>query len=237
MAEVWMLWEGRKRENDATMNEARYLLLLLPSCTPLPHQFLSHLNALLVPHPCLEPTQQPTAASPPFVSSFPQFQGPATAAISALVRDVDDSFMKSHGPPGNLLQSIPGNVTQSSSHHQPSTALTVAPQYQMNMQVDHRPLLDAWEDAGVRFVGQHAATTEAAVRAMHTLQVMQERECEVFVDMQSSQLPGVLLNGAQLMGLWGDHVVSQVVPPDFMELCQIAATQHNRKTLFKQQLM
>ena len=86
---------------------------------------------------------------------------------------------------------------------------------------------------GVRFMGQYAADIEAAGRAPRALQVVQEKECEVFVDMLSSQMPGVLLCGEQSMRLWADHFVSQVVPPDFVELCQIAATQQNRQNLFK----
>ena len=237
MAKVWLAWERRKRQHDSHMDDARALLRALPSHTPLPQEFLSHLNALLVvPPSCMGPTQQPAAISLPVFSQFPPLHGPSAAATSSLVQNVDAGFMTAHAPHGHLLQNHPGSFAHASRGIQSSTAPRVAIHGPMHMQPEYQPPLDPAEGAGVRLLGQHAASTEAVGRALHGLQAVQEREVEVFLDMLSSQLPGVLLHGEQLMRLWADHFVSQVVPPDFIELCQIAATQQNRRALFKQPL-
>ena len=72
----------------------------------------------------------------------------------------------------------------------------------MHMQPDHRSVLDLSLEAGVRFQGKHAASMEAAERAMYGLSQVQERDVEVFVDMLNSQLPGVLLHGIWCFLSW-----------------------------------
>jgi hypothetical protein len=87
---------------------------------------------------------------------------------------------------------------------------------------------------GVRFLGQCTADMEVAEQAALALKLQQEKECEMVADMLGLQMPGVLLNAGQSMRIWVDHIVKQLAPPDFVELCQVAAMQQNRYKLFRE---
>ena len=51
--------------------------------------------------------------------------------------------------------------------------------------------------------------------------------------MLNAAMPGVLLEVEKCHELWPDLFLSQLLPPDFLEVCQIAATQQNRYSLFR----
>lgn len=78
---------------------------------------------------------------------------------------------------------------------------------------------------------------ERAEQAVQQLHMVQEEERDVLVDVFGAQIPGVLLNSEQSTTIWAEQFMSQVVPPDFMELCQIAASQRNRRNLFETPLL
>ena len=172
MTEVWLAWESRKRQHDTHMNEARALLRALLRAPPLPH-----IPLILISLACERPagaTVCPAARSSPPTPfyQFPQVCGPTAAVTSSLVKNVEGSFMKACVLPSHPLQSYFGNFGHVSPYQQPSSAATVLASKPMHMQPDNRSVLDLSVEGDVRSLGQHAASTEAAGRAMHGLSVL-----------------------------------------------------------------
>jgi hypothetical protein len=84
----------------------------------------------------------------------------------------------------------------------------------------------------VRFLGQFPEDMVRGERALREMRRVMGLVRDVALDMMNAEMPGVLLEVHQQQRVWADHFLSQLVPPDFLELCQIAATQQNRSVLF-----
>lgn len=84
-----------------------------------------------------------------------------------------------------------------------------------------------------RFMGQWGSEMVAADGALHELLMLNDLERDFFVDNRRAQTPGVLLSFEQMLSMWSEHVLSQVVPPDAMALCQLAASQENHYNLLQ----
>jgi hypothetical protein len=82
-------------------------------------------------------------------------------------------------------------------------------------------------------MGQCSEDMVRAERALRELRGVLEVEKTLQVDLLNAEMPGVLLAAEKTHRMWGEHFLSQLMPPDFMELCQIAATQENRCKLFE----
>ena len=85
----------------------------------------------------------------------------------------------------------------------------------------------------VRFMGQYPEDMVRAERLLRGLRFIMDVARDFQVDMLNAEMPGVLLGLDKTQRLWADHFMSQMMPPDFLELCQIAAMQQNRHSLFE----
>ena len=84
----------------------------------------------------------------------------------------------------------------------------------------------------VRFMGQYPDDMVRAERSLRGLRCVMEAIKDLQGDLLNARMPGVLLEVEKCHKLWSDLFLSQMMPADFLELCQIAATQQNRCSLF-----
>ena len=86
---------------------------------------------------------------------------------------------------------------------------------------------------GLRFMGQHAKDMMRAERVLQGLRYVMEATKDLHVDVLNAEMPGVLLEVEKCHKLWSDLLLTQKMAPDFVEVCQIAAIQQNRCSLFQ----
>lgn len=222
MAEVWMRWERSRRHLDGEMHAARMLLASLPSHIPLPHEFLSHLNALLAtPSSCV-----------PLSKQFPTLLFPSTAhsmgGLEACFHRPcshtggSSSFHNSFDIDYNRQSHLAPNVTGGMQHS------PIFPQ------ALGRSFLQPAHPSGVRFIGQYPEDMITAERVLQELRCLQNKETDLYTYILNTEMPGFLLGLDQHYKVWADFFVSQMMPPDYIQLCQIAATQQNRCSLFQE---
>ena len=72
-----------------------------------------------------------------------------------------------------------------------------------------------------------------AGRSLRGLRYAMEAVKDLEADMVNAEMPGVLLKVEKSYKLWTDLFLSQMMPADMMEVCQIAATQQHRWSLFQ----
>ena len=83
------------------------------------------------------------------------------------------------------------------------------------------------------FIGQHPKEVLRAERSLWKLRYVMEASNNLLIDVLNAAMPGVLLEVEKCQKLWSDLFLSQLSPPDFLELCHIAAMQQNRCSLFQ----
>ena len=72
-----------------------------------------------------------------------------------------------------------------------------------------------------------------AERSLGGLRYVSQALTDLQVDVHNAKMPGVLLEVGKTQKLWSDLFLSQMMPADFMDVCQIAATQQHRCSLFQ----
>ena len=82
-------------------------------------------------------------------------------------------------------------------------------------------------------MGQHAKDMMRAERVLQGLRYVMEATKDLHVDVLNAEMPGVLLEVEKCHKLWSDLLLTQKMAPDFVEVCQIAAIQQNRCSLFQ----
>ena len=88
----------------------------------------------------------------------------------------------------------------------------------------------------VGFMGQYPEDIVRAERSLLGLRYVMEAVKDLEADIAIRQMPGVLLEVEANHKLSSNLFLSQMMPADMMEVCQIAATQQNRPGLFEAQL-
>ena len=88
--------------------------------------------------------------------------------------------------------------------------------------------------AQARFLGQLGEDVSTAERALKELRGIQSKETDLFSYNLNMQMRGVVLGPRQQQRVWANYFMTHSMPPDFVELCQIAATQQNRYRLFQE---
>jgi hypothetical protein len=225
MAAFWAQWEQRQRGLDSNMHAARMLHACLPSRIPLSYEFLSHINALVA--------TPPVAACAPGIPS--QFPAPVGIMHDYCGGDrgnqrMDDSESCLHYHAANKsCTSMYGNSSPTDWAHQRAHCSGTSGCMTFEM---HRHACQAFQGPRETFMGQFPEEIERAERMLREMRFVQEVGRGLLVDMFNTKTFGVLLDLERCMRLFGDHFVSQSMPPDFLQLCQIAATQQNRFKLF-----
>ena len=82
-------------------------------------------------------------------------------------------------------------------------------------------------------MGQHPEETARAEGSLGRLSYVMEASKDLYVEVLNAQMPGVLLEVEKCHKLSSDLFLSQRLPTDFMEVCQIAVSQQNRCSLLK----
>jgi hypothetical protein len=85
-------------------------------------------------------------------------------------------------------------------------------------------------------MGQFPEEIERAERMLREMRFVQDVGRDLLVDLVHAKSVGALLDLERSVRVFGDHFVSQSMIPDYMHLCQIAATQQNRCNLFVEQV-
>ena len=268
LANYWMRQERLKRQLDVDMNAARAELAALPSHIPLPHELLSHLNALIAtPSTCLHTAADSqhnsyassyasgyTYASPGAPTPLPQLVASAfgprpsssTTHTSHSLSDFNAGFhrpaMHGYNPMSHCSGSpLPHTCALEGVRHpmlvskQGSFSSGTVSQHSSCTLLDHPrgdPQPSHIPDA-VRFMGQHPEDMVRAERSLEGLHYVMEAMKDLHVDHLNSEMPGVLLEVEKCHMLRSDLFLSHKVPVDFLEVCQIAATQQNRCSLFQ----
>lgn len=248
MAEFWLSNERRKRRLDSHMHAACTLLTALPSNIPLPLDFFSHLNSILSPdrQQAMSATSAGTTTTTTSCTTGLTHTSLSQQLLSAFSRNHTATHMFEHleetafNRPNSQTHSFSGSLLSCSmdvesiqhplSFGRQHSSLSVS-QHSCSTAMDGHISSDQPE---VRFMGQHAEDMVRAEMALRELRVMQDLERDLHVDVLNAEVPGVLLQLEKQLQAWADHFMSQLMPPDFMELCQIAATQQNRFSLFGQ---
>ena len=135
---------------------------------------------------------------------------------------------------GQVSLAVQHSPATSSSTHPNALASSFSTALDLN-RIHSHSALPLQQQGGVRFLGQHPEEVECAERALQELRCIQEVEMDLYAGIQKAAMPGVLLDVVKLQKMYSDYFVSQLMPPDFLELCQIAATQQNRCSLFVEQ--
>ena len=263
LASFWMRQERLKRQLDGDMSAARAELAALPSHIPLPPKFLSHLNALIASpsvsslytaadsqhasHKCSHESgymhASPGAPTPLFpqrvtstVSSSCDRGSTALAAhsVSAL-----DSCM--HPPsPSSSSAVFRGTIVsdkQCNSYSFGAGSQHVYPQCSGRALLAHCNSTSAPQSyripEAVRFMGQYPEDMVRAERSLLGLRYVMEAVKDLEADMSNAEMPGVLMKVESSHKLWSKVFLSQLMPPDMMEVCQIAATWQKRCGLFE----
>ena len=230
MTQFWRLWERRKRQLDGDMHAACRLLNSLPTHIPLPHSFLTQLDALAATEDAFEDASEYSASL-----NAPS----ATVCDQRRFPDLLQRFC-SRARAQKLHQTTLGN----SSLHPEDLQLTACRREGLGglSSLGHSLSSSSWgsqetscgQNSRVRFLGQFPEDITSAERALQELQAIQRVELELYADMVGVQIPGAYLHNEQCVMLWAGHFMSHAPPPDCMELCQIAATQQNRGNLFQE---
>ena len=87
--------------------------------------------------------------------------------------------------------------------------------------------------AAVRFMGQYPKDIVRAEKLLLGLRNVMKAIQDLHVDVLNAEMPGVLLEVEKCHKLWSDLLLTQKMAPDFVEVCQIAAIQQNRCSLFQ----
>lgn len=230
MAEAWMTWERRKRQIDGDMLAARALLAALPSHIPLTYDFLSRIN-VLVATPCTLHAYAADHAHPRDLLCSRESSGHSTPDLRAFTQPLYGHS----GSASSLANAISDYDGMHRSQPWETTARCDAPcigamhQYSACLPAVRSALPDR-----VSFLGQHSEHVTTAERALRELRSIQRKETDVYNYNLTAQMPGAVLGLHQHFRVWSDYFMSQSMPPDFIELCQIAATQQNRFSLFEE---
>ena len=266
LANYWMRQERLKRQLDVGMSAARAELAALPSHIPLPHEFLSHLNALIAtPSKCLHTAADsqhtsyassyasgymhtcpgaPTPLPQPITSAF----GPPRSSTAHTAHSLPDFNTGFHRPAMHSFSPMQpasgwplphtrdpdavwdpmmsGKLNPPFSQYSPFSSCALLNHHHSDPQPFHVP------DA-VRFMGQHPEDIARAERMLGGLRYVMEAVKDLHVDHLNAEMPGVLLEVEKCHMLRSDLFLSHKVPVDFLEVCQIAATQQNRCSLFQ----
>ena len=89
-------------------------------------------------------------------------------------------------------------------------------------------------DFGSRtLVGMAAQDTSSAHRCLREVQAVHSADIEAFKDFKEMQI-GVLaaLSPRQMGSVWSANIKHKAAPPDFFGICQLAAQQMQRESLF-----
>lgn len=220
-----MRWERRKRQLDRDMHAACMQLDSLPSHIPLPPEFLSHLNALLSTELDINALKVPTAL------------GVHIARDTELCRS---SVLLQRFCSRARVQKLP-QTTSGNYSLQPNDLQLKTPMHEgysagsrsmsMSMSSSNSTSETCGQKSQVRFLGQFPEDIGLADRALRELQVVQRLELELCADVVGLKIPGVCLAAEQCMAIW-TGLMSHSPVPDCLELCQVAATQRNRGSLF-----
>jgi hypothetical protein len=100
----------------------------------------------------------------------------------------------------------------------------------------HRNACQPFQGPREMFMGQFPEEIERAERMLREMRFVQEVGRDLLVDLANAKSVGALLDLERSVRVFGDYFVSQTMPPDYMHLCQIAATQQNRCNLFVEQI-
>jgi hypothetical protein len=222
MTELWKKWERQKRQLDVDMDAARTLLAALPSHIPLPREFLAHLNTLLQAPVSAEQEQSQLCAR--CLASTDSHDHAASALRSCSLPGTSGDSQSSIELSSDTRFPKSSPSIMSSMHFTSLSTFSSAPAYGFQMPVQKQE---------VGFLGQSAEHVVRAEQALSDLKCIQGKEIDLYTYIVASEMPGIVLGVDKHHRLWADHFMSQKMFPDYIELCQIAATQQNRLILFQ----
>lgn len=240
MAEFWLAQANRRRSHDEYIHTARSLLAALPSNVPLPLDFFTHLNNLLASgtpsegaHSIVISPAGPVPGSLAKQLSSVFSRSPIT---SQAAQNLESCFQRSSNLSMNGKSSaLSWNMDNDPTHHQQHSI--DSRQYSV-LSLSHNSSSVGMsqipsDQPEVRFMGQHAEDMVRAEMALRELHTVQDAARDLQADVLNADMPGVLLQVDKQTRIWADHFMSQMMPPDFLELCQMAASQQNRFSLFE----
>ena len=82
-------------------------------------------------------------------------------------------------------------------------------------------------------MGQYPEDMVRAERSLLGLRYVMDAVKDLEADMSNAKMPGVLMKVESNHKLWSRVFLSQMMAPDMMEVCQIAATWQKRCGLFE----
>ena len=89
------------------------------------------------------------------------------------------------------------------------------------------------EGGGRDLVGQNGGRMHAAATALKQLRSVHEADKDMFLDCLDAQIPDSMLSAAQIVCMGSASLLHAGPPFDFLNLCQMAATQERRIQLLK----
>jgi hypothetical protein len=210
LAGLWNKCELRRRQLDNDMHAACAFLSSLPSHVPLPVDFLSHLDALA--------SEALGSENSHCILQQMQRCSLRNASMELLQRPKNVYSYETNEP----------HTSHSRFMHRSDAA------GEGDARLLGQDSVQFGRNAPVRFLGQSAGDQETAHIALQELKNVQHMELDLLATVKASQMPGVLLGTEQCMKFFAGRFMSHAPFVDFMQLCQIAATQQNRRNLFRE---
>jgi hypothetical protein len=256
-ARFWEQWVAMRRNLDTSASAAIASLSKLPSPAMLPAAFLLHVAKLA----CAERIEVRMHAQTPLLEMAPRSDSLSSnthdtvSCVRALAGEYDGQSGAAQASGSWLLSessaACTGSLSESAahdaprglvavsrfaratlSHHGLGTLRSFAEERSMREGGSKSAESDKGDGPPLLLMGQSATAMREADKAVQELMRVSSVERDLWMDQKNMHIPGITLTFDQMLVSWSEYALTQVVPPDFLASCQLAANHLKRRELF-----